>query len=189
MNNREFEFELLFSLTERLGGNMLILVYGLEGQLLRLKWKFDPMEKFASVAIPLMTFAIINGVLAAGSSLEEAVNESEEFTKKQASFAHEDSNVACGVHASLTNIRVIREIFLTDAGRARVREWLEVKMKRRRSTAEFEDAPPMINQDDTPPCTTCGSIMVRVALGHYKCSNCGSTDSDELRRLRNQQGH
>jgi len=30
------------------------------------------------------------------------------------------------------------------------------------------------NQEDAPPCTTCGSIMVRSG-SCYKCANCGST--------------
>jgi ribonucleoside-diphosphate reductase alpha chain len=30
------------------------------------------------------------------------------------------------------------------------------------------------NQEDAPPCTTCGSIMVRSGAC-YKCSNCGTT--------------
>ena len=32
----------------------------------------------------------------------------------------------------------------------------------------------MQNQEDAPPCTTCGSIMVRSG-SCYKCSNCGTT--------------
>jgi ribonucleoside-diphosphate reductase alpha chain len=32
----------------------------------------------------------------------------------------------------------------------------------------------MRNQEDAPPCTTCGSIMVRSGAC-YKCSNCGTT--------------
>ena len=32
----------------------------------------------------------------------------------------------------------------------------------------------MQNQEDAPPCTTCGSIMVR-AGACYKCANCGTT--------------
>jgi ribonucleoside-diphosphate reductase alpha chain len=30
------------------------------------------------------------------------------------------------------------------------------------------------NQEDAPPCTTCGSIMVRSGAC-YKCANCGTT--------------
>jgi ribonucleoside-diphosphate reductase alpha chain len=30
------------------------------------------------------------------------------------------------------------------------------------------------NQEDAPPCTTCGSIMVRSGAC-YKCGNCGTT--------------
>jgi ribonucleoside-diphosphate reductase alpha chain len=30
------------------------------------------------------------------------------------------------------------------------------------------------NQEDAPPCSTCGSIMVRSGAC-YKCSNCGTT--------------
>jgi ribonucleoside-diphosphate reductase alpha chain len=30
------------------------------------------------------------------------------------------------------------------------------------------------NQEDAPPCSTCGSIMVRSG-SCYKCSNCGTT--------------
>jgi ribonucleoside-diphosphate reductase alpha chain len=32
----------------------------------------------------------------------------------------------------------------------------------------------MQNQEDAPPCSTCGSIMVRSG-SCYKCSNCGTT--------------
>jgi ribonucleoside-diphosphate reductase alpha chain len=32
----------------------------------------------------------------------------------------------------------------------------------------------MQNQEDAPPCSTCGSIMVRSGAC-YKCSNCGTT--------------
>jgi ribonucleoside-diphosphate reductase alpha chain len=40
-----------------------------------------------------------------------------------------------------------------------------------RATASFAA---MQNQEDAPPCTTCGSIMVRSG-SCYKCSNCGTT--------------
>jgi ribonucleoside-diphosphate reductase alpha chain len=40
-----------------------------------------------------------------------------------------------------------------------------------KSTAEFAS---MRNQEDAPPCTTCGSIMVRSGAC-YKCANCGTT--------------
>ena len=30
------------------------------------------------------------------------------------------------------------------------------------------------NQEDAPPCSTCGSIMIRSGAC-YKCSNCGNT--------------
>ncbi|HWI18595.1 MAG TPA: hypothetical protein VNT81_12660, partial [Vicinamibacterales bacterium] len=39
------------------------------------------------------------------------------------------------------------------------------------STSQFAA---MQNQEDAPPCTTCGSIMVRSGAC-YKCSNCGTT--------------
>jgi ribonucleoside-diphosphate reductase alpha chain len=32
----------------------------------------------------------------------------------------------------------------------------------------------MRNQEDAPPCTTCGSIMIRSG-SCYKCANCGTT--------------
>jgi ribonucleoside-diphosphate reductase alpha chain len=32
----------------------------------------------------------------------------------------------------------------------------------------------MRNQEDAPPCSTCGSIMVRSGAC-YKCANCGTT--------------
>ena len=41
----------------------------------------------------------------------------------------------------------------------------------------------MQNQEDAPPCSTCGSIMVRSGAC-YKCSNCGTTV-----RLRLSAGH
>jgi ribonucleoside-diphosphate reductase alpha chain len=33
---------------------------------------------------------------------------------------------------------------------------------------------PIQNQEDAPPCSTCGSIMVRSGAC-YKCTNCGTT--------------
>jgi ribonucleoside-diphosphate reductase alpha chain len=33
---------------------------------------------------------------------------------------------------------------------------------------------PIQNQEDAPPCSTCGSIMVRSGAC-YKCGNCGTT--------------
>ena len=42
---------------------------------------------------------------------------------------------------------------------------------RRQRHAEFAS---MQNQEDAPPCTTCGSIMVRSGAC-YKCANCGTT--------------
>jgi ribonucleoside-diphosphate reductase alpha chain len=38
-------------------------------------------------------------------------------------------------------------------------------------TSEFAA---MRNQEDAPPCSTCGSIMIRSG-SCYKCSNCGTT--------------
>jgi ribonucleoside-diphosphate reductase alpha chain len=38
-------------------------------------------------------------------------------------------------------------------------------------TSEFAA---MRNQEDAPPCTTCGSIMIRSG-SCYKCANCGTT--------------
>jgi len=35
-------------------------------------------------------------------------------------------------------------------------------------------AAPIQNQEDAPPCSMCGSIMVRSG-SCYKCANCGST--------------
>jgi ribonucleoside-diphosphate reductase alpha chain len=32
----------------------------------------------------------------------------------------------------------------------------------------------MQNQEDAPPCSTCGSIMIRSG-SCYKCQNCGTT--------------
>jgi ribonucleoside-diphosphate reductase alpha chain len=32
----------------------------------------------------------------------------------------------------------------------------------------------MQNQEDAPPCSTCGSIMIRSG-SCYKCANCGTT--------------
>ncbi len=40
-----------------------------------------------------------------------------------------------------------------------------------KASAEFAS---MQNQEDAPPCTTCGSIMVRSGAC-YKCANCGTT--------------
>jgi ribonucleoside-diphosphate reductase alpha chain len=41
----------------------------------------------------------------------------------------------------------------------------------KRRTSEFAA---MRNQEDAPPCTTCGSIMIRSG-SCYKCANCGTT--------------
>ena len=41
-------------------------------------------------------------------------------------------------------------------------------------TARRTEFASMQNQEDAPPCTTCGSIMVR-AGACYKCANCGTT--------------
>ena len=41
----------------------------------------------------------------------------------------------------------------------------------------------MQNQEDAPPCTTCGSIMVRSG-SCYKCSNCGTTSGCAYREAR-----
>jgi ribonucleoside-diphosphate reductase alpha chain len=41
----------------------------------------------------------------------------------------------------------------------------------KRSGSEFAA---MRNQEDAPPCTTCGSIMIRSG-SCYKCANCGTT--------------
>ena len=42
---------------------------------------------------------------------------------------------------------------------------------RRRATSSFAA---IQNQEDAPPCSTCGSIMVRSG-SCYKCANCGTT--------------
>ena len=41
-------------------------------------------------------------------------------------------------------------------------------------TAKKSHFAAMQNQEDAPPCTTCGSIMVRSGAC-YKCANCGTT--------------
>jgi hypothetical protein len=40
-----------------------------------------------------------------------------------------------------------------------------------KKTSEFAA---MRNQEDAPPCSTCGSIMIRSG-SCYKCANCGTT--------------
>jgi ribonucleoside-diphosphate reductase alpha chain len=47
-------------------------------------------------------------------------------------------------------------------------ETTAVAHAKKAATGAFE------NQEDAPPCTTCGSIMVRSGAC-YKCSNCGTT--------------
>ena len=45
------------------------------------------------------------------------------------------------------------------------------------SSLEFKSAGPLStiqNQEDAPPCSTCGAIMIRSGAC-YKCSNCGNT--------------
>ena len=48
---------------------------------------------------------------------------------------------------------------------------LEVKAEAARPKSTFAA---IQNQEDAPPCSTCGSIMVRSGAC-YKCSNCGTT--------------
>ena len=47
----------------------------------------------------------------------------------------------------------------------------EAKEKPAKKTSEFAA---MKNQEDAPPCSTCGSIMIRSG-SCYKCANCGTT--------------
>ena len=49
-----------------------------------------------------------------------------------------------------------------------------VSADRRDRAADQSQFAAMQNQEDAPPCTTCGSIMVRSGAC-YKCSNCGTT--------------
>jgi ribonucleoside-diphosphate reductase alpha chain len=49
----------------------------------------------------------------------------------------------------------------------------EVKVEARASTTASKFAS-IQNQEDAPPCSTCGSIMVRSG-SCYKCANCGTT--------------
>jgi ribonucleoside-diphosphate reductase alpha chain len=64
---------------------------------------------------------------------------------------------------------------LVDAGAARARRRGAAGARRRPSSAQRR-APfaAMQNQEDAPPCSTCGSIMVRSG-SCYKCANCGTT--------------
>jgi ribonucleoside-diphosphate reductase alpha chain len=41
-------------------------------------------------------------------------------------------------------------------------------------TAKSFSGAAMRNQEDAPPCSTCGSIMIRSG-SCYKCANCGTT--------------
>ena len=41
---------------------------------------------------------------------------------------------------------------------------------------EMLEAGPMIQWEDPPPCSTCGTATIRVG-GVYKCVNCGNTTS------------
>jgi ribonucleoside-diphosphate reductase alpha chain len=45
---------------------------------------------------------------------------------------------------------------------------------RKAETARRSEYAAMRNQEDAPPCTTCGSIMIRSG-SCYKCANCGTT--------------
>ena len=54
---------------------------------------------------------------------------------------------------------------------------LDVKAACRRPPGPMASTTPFAaiqNQEDAPPCSTCGSIMVRSGAC-YKCSNCGTT--------------
>ena len=42
------------------------------------------------------------------------------------------------------------------------------------ATSAFSQHSTIQNQEDAPPCSTCGSIMIRSGAC-YKCSNCGNT--------------
>jgi ribonucleoside-diphosphate reductase alpha chain len=57
------------------------------------------------------------------------------------------------------------------APKAPVAETFTPAVSTPRPTASFAA---MQNQEDAPPCSTCGSIMVRSG-SCYKCSNCGTT--------------
>ena len=47
----------------------------------------------------------------------------------------------------------------------------EAKLEAAEAKSEFAA---MRNQEDAPPCSTCGSIMIRSG-SCYKCANCGTT--------------
>jgi ribonucleoside-diphosphate reductase alpha chain len=50
----------------------------------------------------------------------------------------------------------------------------EVKVEAKASTTAASKFASIQNQEDAPPCSTCGSIMVRSG-SCYKCANCGTT--------------
>jgi ribonucleoside-diphosphate reductase alpha chain len=54
------------------------------------------------------------------------------------------------------------------SGFSRTELKLEATLKK---TSEFAS---IRNQEDAPPCSTCGSIMIRSG-SCYKCGNCGTT--------------
>jgi ribonucleoside-diphosphate reductase alpha chain len=66
-----------------------------------------------------------------------------------------------------------------DVGEAE-EEAVVVETKKNESTLKTEAKPrgsefaAMRNQEDAPPCSTCGSIMIRSG-SCYKCANCGTT--------------
>jgi ribonucleoside-diphosphate reductase alpha chain len=93
-------------------------------------------------------------------------------------------------HAGVNNREDRRDESRTDAGmgdsgsgiRTKAEGKADVVPAFRPAAAEQRPAPPastyvaaaIQNQEDAPPCSTCGSIMVRSG-SCYKCANCGST--------------
>jgi ribonucleoside-diphosphate reductase alpha chain len=57
------------------------------------------------------------------------------------------------------------------SGASGVSGFSRTEEKPAKKTSEFAA---MRNQEDAPPCTTCGSIMIRSG-SCYKCANCGTT--------------
>ena len=58
--------------------------------------------------------------------------------------------------------------------KAAVAETLTATLTATRTVVPTSSMAAMQNQEDAPPCTTCGSIMVRSG-SCYKCGNCGTT--------------
>jgi ribonucleoside-diphosphate reductase alpha chain len=83
-------------------------------------------------------------------------------------FLSQDAQVRAGVNVRETLVTTPEQLPLDVAAAAGASPTAAIASK---ATASFAA---MQNQEDAPPCSTCGSIMVRSG-SCYKCANCGTT--------------